>query len=71
MAPRKSMQTVGGAFTDTVGAQFADPGGKDCFVPGWDRYAAGQQAMSRNKARAAMGKKMTPRGAGKLIPAKR
>jgi len=70
VAPRKVMHNVG-AFTDKVGAQFADPAGSDCFVPGWDKYAAGQQAMSRNKQRAAMGKKMTPRGRGVLTPSKR
>ena len=56
-----------GGFTKTVGAQYADPSGGDCFVPGWDAKAGAEQAMVRCKRRARMGQKMTPRLGGKLI----
>lgn len=60
-----------GAFTNTVKAQFMDPGGSDCFVPGWDKYAGAEQAMMRNRKRAAMGKKKSPIGCGVLTPSRK
>jgi hypothetical protein len=68
MAQGKRSKIVGG-FTDTVGAQYADPGGPDCFVPGWDKSAGAQQAMDHVRPRARMGQKMTPLGRGTLSKA--
>jgi hypothetical protein len=66
----RTTKQVGKKFTQTVGAQFADPGGDDCFVPGWDRKASAEQAMQRVKQRARMGAKKTPLGAGTLRPSR-
>jgi hypothetical protein len=60
-----------GKNTQTVGAQYSDPGGNDCFVPGWDRKPGGEQAMGRVKQRVRMGRKLTPKGPGVLRPTRR
>lgn len=59
--------------TKTVAAQFGAfdraftvPGGEG-FTPRWDKTASGQQGMDRAQARARMGRKRTPLGAGKLM----
>ena len=67
MAPNH-IKTVGPKFTQTVKAQFMDPGGDDCFVPGWDRKVSGQQGMERAKVRQRMGRKMSPKLGGVLRP---
>lgn len=50
----------------TKAAVFSQP--SEQWTPGWDKEAAGGQAMSRVKTRHRMGQKMTPLGAGKLKP---
>jgi hypothetical protein len=67
---RTPIHQVGGKFTQTVKAVNADPGGDDCFVPGWDRRVSGEQGMGRARARKRMGRKMTPVGAGTLRPSR-
>jgi hypothetical protein len=68
MAMGKKSRVVGG-FTDTVKAQYMDPSGPDCFVPGWDKSPGGAQAMDHIRPRARMGQKLTPIGRGTLFKA--
>jgi hypothetical protein len=63
----KGRATKVGPFTKTVKAQYADPTGSDCFVPGWDKSAGAGQSMDHIKPRRRMGQKMTPKGVGTLI----
>lgn len=67
MANKATKRINGG--TQTVAAVFSKP--DEQWTPGWDKFAAGQQAMSRNEARAKMGNKMTPVGPAKLMKPKR
>lgn len=67
---RTPIHPVGGKPTQTVKAVFADPGGDDCFVPGWDRRVSNEQGMARAAVRKRMGRKMTPKGAGTLRPSR-
>lgn len=66
----KPIRQVGRKFTQTVAAQYSDPAGDDCFVPGWDAKAAGEQGMQHVKPRQRMGIKKTPIGAGTLRPSR-
>jgi hypothetical protein len=70
MLDMATVKTVGGKFTQTVKAVFSDPGGDDCFVPGWDRKTSGEQGMARAAVRKRMGRKMTPVGRGTLRPSR-
>jgi hypothetical protein len=67
---RTPIHQVGGKNTQTVKAVYADPGGDDCFVPGWDRRTSNEQGMARAKVRKRMGRKMTPLGPGTLRPSR-
>ena len=67
---RTPIKQVGGKFTQTVAAQYSDPGGDDCFVPGWDKRVSGEQGMARARTRARMGRKKTPVGVGVLRPSR-
>ena len=51
-----------GPFTETVATQFSRP--EEMFVPGWDKRAGAEQAMTRVATRARMGQKLTPPGCG-------
>lgn len=44
---------------------------ESAFTPDWDKSAGAQQAMDRNKQRAAMGQKKTPLLGGVLKPARK
>lgn len=56
-------------FTDVTMTQYSTP--KEMFTPDWDGLIASEQSMARVQERVDMGQKMTPRGPGRLRPARR
>lgn len=64
MATGKKTTRINGG-TKTVAAVF--DGFNQQWTPDWDKPESEMQGVDRAKARAKMGQKMTPIGAGKLL----
>lgn len=67
MAGKKATQIT--PMTNTVATQYSTFG--EQWTPGWDKKAGAEQSMREVKKRTKMGIKMTPKGPGVAVKAKR